>query len=139
MFCSKCGANIPNDAKFCPECGAKAAVFPGKTQTGANPSYQTPERKPWEEMPPAPSNGFAIAGFVLSLVAIFLFPYFIVQILALIFSGIGLSRADRLNGSGKGLAIAGIVISIILLIIAIIVWAIIGTTVFWGLSFLNYY
>ena len=47
------------------------------------------------------TNGFAIAGFVLS---------FFVNILGLIFSIIGLNKVKETN-SGKGLSIAGIIIS----------------------------
>ena len=48
------------------------------------------------------TNGFAIAGFVLS---------FFFCVLGIIFSAIGLSKSKTLN-NGKGLAIAGLVISI---------------------------
>lgn len=63
------------------------------------------------------SNGMAIAGFVLSLCTI-VFSWapgvnFIIWILGLIFSIVGLSKSKQLGGSGRGLAIAGIVISLI--------------------------
>lgn len=59
------------------------------------------------------TNGMAITGFVCS----FFFP-----LLGLIFSAIGLGQIRRRGGRGKGLAIAGLVISIItiLLIIALL-------------------
>ena len=48
------------------------------------------------------SNGIAIAGFVCA---------FISPLLGWIFGGIGLSRANRRNGKGKGFSIAAIVVA----------------------------
>lgn len=71
-----------------------------------------------------PKNGIATAGFVLALVTIFLgwIPFFgwIMWVLGLVFSAIGLSKAKKANGKGKGLAIAGLVISLIGVAILII-------------------
>ena len=63
------------------------------------------------------TNGFAIAGFVLSFVA---FP-----LLGIIFSAIGLSKSKTLN-SGKGLSIAGLIISILYTLYIIVVLIAIG-------------
>ena len=51
------------------------------------------------------TNGFAISGFVCSLV--------LFGLLGLIFSIIGLSQIEKNGQEGKGLAIAGIVVSIV--------------------------
>lgn len=60
-----------------------------------------------------PSNGMAITGFVLA----FIFP-----VLGLLFSIIGLNRSkEMINNKGRGLAIAGIVISSVSLVIALLV------------------
>ena len=56
-------------------------------------------------------NGFAVAGFVLS---------FFSGLLGLIFSIIGVNNASKYDDKGKGLAIAGIIISCIDLIIEFI-------------------
>ena len=60
----------------------------------------------------------AIAGFVISLVSLLCCGYS--SWLGLIFSIIGLVNANKNEGEGKGLAIAGIVISSILLIIIVL-------------------
>lgn len=66
---------------------------------------------------PEPANGMAIAGFVCS---------FFFQVLGIIFSAIGLSRANKsATRKGRGLAIAGLVISIVSLVIWWILWAVI--------------
>ena len=68
---------------------------------------------------PAASNAMGTAGFIIALVTIFLFwrPVlgWILWLLGLIFSGIGVTRKP------KGLAIAGLVISLIGLILLIVV------------------
>ncbi|GLB47930.1 hypothetical protein [Neptunitalea lumnitzerae] len=60
------------------------------------------------------TNSFAIAGFILALLAIFLFwvPFldFIIWILGGIFSIIGIVQAGKLE-NGMGLSIAGLIIS----------------------------
>jgi hypothetical protein len=65
------------------------------------------------------TNGMAIAGFVCS---------FFVQILGLIFSIVGLSQIKKTGESGRGLAIAGIVISAIGIFLTIL--AVIAAVVF---------
>ena len=71
------------------------------------------------EQAPAASNAMGTAGFIIALVTIFLFwiPVlgWILWLLGLIFSGIGVTRKP------KGLAIAGLVISLIGLILLIVV------------------
>lgn len=60
------------------------------------------------------TNGMAVAGFTMSLVGLFIFG-FILGVLAVIFSSIGLSRTinDPEAWGGKGLATAGLIIGII--------------------------
>jgi hypothetical protein len=63
---------------------------------------------------PTRTNGMAIAGFVLS---------FFCSPLGLIFSAIGLSQTNRdPSQSGRGLAIAGLVISIVSTLFALLFW-----------------
>ena len=66
------------------------------------------------EMSPTPkkTNGMAITGFVLS---------FFCGILGIVFSAIGLSQTGKNpNQGGRGLAIAGLIISIVSLVISFI-------------------
>lgn len=83
-------------------------------------------------------NGMAVAGFVLALVALFFgwipFLGWAAWLLGLIFSGIGLSKANKVNGKGKGLAIAGLVISLIGIALLLFAFGAIGAL---GLSLLN--
>ena len=68
------------------------------------------------EMSPTPkkTNGMAITGFVLS---------FFCGILGIVFSAIGLSQTGKNpNQGGRGLAIAGLIISIVSLVISFVWW-----------------
>lgn len=71
---------------------------------GQQPYGQSPFGQPGGYPQPARTNGLAIAGFVLS---------FFISLVGLILSIIALNQINRSNGTqkGKGLAIAGIVIS----------------------------
>lgn len=55
-------------------------------------------------------NGLAIAGFVCSLVGLFLG---FVAVLGIIFSAIGLSKSNNQGAPHRGMAIAGLVIGIV--------------------------
>jgi hypothetical protein len=74
-----------------------------------------------------PGNGLAVAGFVLSLVGIFIL-WFICGTLGIIFGAIGLQRANR-GAKYRGLAIAAVVIGVIDIVGYIILLAAIGFTV----------
>lgn len=64
-------------------------------------------------------NGVAIAGFVVGLVSIFWNFYCVTGIVGLILSIIGMKKSKEI-GSGKGLAIAGIICSIVGLVMGVI-------------------
>lgn len=97
MYCSNCGNQIDDNAVVCIHCGA------------ATPNAQRQQPAVQQS---AESNTIAVVGFVLS---------FFIAIAGLICSILGLKRAPQYNGNGKGLAIAGIVISSIEIFIGIIV------------------
>lgn len=84
-FCCNCGKELHPEAVVCPNCGVG---------TGKEKFISFTQNKE--------GNGMAVAGFVCS---------FFVPILGWVFGGIGLSRASKRNGKGKGLSIAGIAIA----------------------------
>lgn len=91
MFCPKCGKEIMDEAVICPHCGCA-------TRIGA-PHVE--EQK---------TNIFALVGFILS---------FFFALAGLILSIIGYKKAPEYNNSGKGFALAGIIISSVSMVIAI--------------------
>ena len=67
--------------------------------------------------PSSASNGLGVAGFVCALCALVLFwlpvVNFILWVLGIIFSAIGLNRANAHGAPYKGLSIAGLIITIV--------------------------
>ena len=124
MFCTKCGANLPDGTAFCSSCGRPQ----GQPANAQQPQEQQPAQgQPYAQQPyylpinPAPTNGMAIAGLACSL-------FGVTCLFGLIFSIVGLVQSKKHPSKpGRGLAIAGIIISscFVLLYVAIIVFAII--------------
>lgn len=92
-FCSNCGNEVVDEAVICSKCGVSVS----QNTAVSNNNNGT-------------SNGMATAGFILS---------FFVPLLGLIFSILGLKKVKETN-KGKGLSIAGIIISSIALFITLI-------------------
>ena len=95
-YCKYCGAELNDNASVCSRCGHSL---------GSSSVQQKGH------------HGLGIAGFILSLLS--------VQPLALIFSIIGLAVGKR-NGNKTGLAVAGLVISIIYIVVEIIIFIVAG-------------
>ena len=101
--------DVPQHGAPAPQYGAPQQPQPPygapQPQYGTQPQFGGPMPPGGYGYPIAPQeqkNGFAVAGFVLS----------VTVILGIIFSILGLSRAGQIGGKGKGLAIAGLVLSI---------------------------
>jgi hypothetical protein len=78
--------------------------------------------------PPRPTNGFAVTGFVLSLVALIPYLGFLLAIGGIVFGLIGMSQTKRTGEGGRGLAIAGVCISGVILafyLIAVVLFLVI--------------
>jgi hypothetical protein len=123
MNCPTCGAANQPNAAFCSQCATNLLVPPGAPPPPnpyANNPYGNPMGNPMGYQDPAfyapmptRTSGMAIAGFVLS---------FFCALLGLIFSCIGYSECKKSGGTvtGEGLAIAGIIISILGFLINIV-------------------
>lgn len=119
MKCEYCGRRVGENYKFCPDCGAKLTA-------DAEVEVKEPEKLEEKvvEQPaqvdsgfqPQKKSSFSIAGFVLSLCPI-LTGYLAIPcaILALVFSAIAISKCKKGTGGKYGLALAGLIISIIIL------------------------
>lgn len=109
MNCKNCGQKLDEGALFCTKCGTKVEIQETKpVEDNQNVNQNIEKHK---------TNGLAIAGFVISIVS----PICCcgtLSVLSLIFSIIGLSQINKNDESGRGLAIAGIVISAI----SILIW-----------------
>lgn len=101
MFCTNCGKEINDNAAICPYCGVVANKTALSNASNSNSNQ---------------SNTMAIVGFIFS---------FFFALVGLICSIIGFKKAAELGGNGKGLALAGIIISSISIIITIIVFVVV--------------
>ena len=93
MFCKNRGKEIDDRAVVCPNCGVQAGTV-----------------APAENK----TNVLAIVGYIFA---------FIMPIVGLISSMIGRNKAPECGGNGKGLATAGIVISVVWMVLVIIIYA----------------
>lgn len=111
MFCGNCGREINDNSVVCPYCGVSLAPIALITQ---------PTKKS--------VNAFGIAGFIVSLLSLWLGMYFcIASIVAVVLSSIGLAVKNK--HSVNGLAVAGLVIGIVTLVIWGLVWIIVGAAI----------
>ena len=125
-FCTNCGAEISNGYAFCEQCGTPVDER-GKSQGKSAQPAGTPINvyNNTVVQQPKKGNGMAVAGFITSLVNALLCCGSI-SLISLILSIIGAVKAKDCDGAGKGLAIAGIVISAIMMVVGVIVWLVYG-------------
>lgn len=114
MYCKNCGKELKEDDAFCSSCGT---AVNGSSNNDENASQKTANyytnqiyNEPNRNTNKSGFNTFSIVGFVLA---------FFSGILGLIFSILGYNQAKR-EGTPTGLALAGIIISIITIILAIV-------------------
>ena len=122
MICKKCGWKIYDKAVVCPHCGA--------------PTENAQQKKPVKKKNKSSVNGFAIAGAMLGvagfIVSIALISgsiiFIFLPILGIIFSALGLVKAKTLK-NGSGLAVIGLIFSILGFSITAFVWIYVLVTV----------
>ncbi len=109
MFCKNCGKAIEDGTGYCPHCG------------GAQGAARVTTEK-------LPVNGLGIAGFVISLLSLYLGAFYCVaSIVGLVLSAIAYSKRDKC--SLNGLALAGLIIGIVSLVLWGIIWLTVGSMV----------
>ena len=111
MFCANCGTQLVEGSKVCHNCGTRVE----QDSAPANEYIRFDNVTKFSAM--------AIVGFVISLVGI-LIAAVPCGIIGLVFSSLGIRDAQVRRYRGNGLAISGLVISIIDIIIGIIYLAI---------------
>ena len=92
-YCSKCGAELLDEAVMCPHCGAQVEMESKTDKKGAKYGQ--------------PKNTMALVGFIFS---------FFIPLVGLILGIMGLVKAKDYNDDKKGLAIAAIIISVAMMI-----------------------
>ena len=118
VFCVYCGSKLDSAAKFCPNCGG--AVPPDKPVQPVQP-VQPQGNSPFRDGIKR-VNGFGIAGFILSLISLctFSIPLYVLVIGAAFgLSLTGVILRKKYQGV-YGLAIAGLVISSVIIFIVLL-------------------
>jgi len=120
MFCKFCGKPNEDGAKYCSSCGndmeAEVAQNP-VTEEQPAPVTETPVAATRKK-----TSGLAVASFVLSLVGL-LVAAIICGTLGIIFASMAFKAIREQNLGGKGLATAGLVISICDIVLVLISFA----------------
>ena len=135
MYCTNCGNYNPEEAKTCSACGTPIGTTNGATQENATSGYQpyNPQQNygqtscaPQQNSHPTeiPGKGAGVASLVLGIVSLVLFCVYFFSIpagIAGIITGcISVSKAKAV-GAKSGMGVAGIVCSVIGMLIAILV------------------
>ncbi len=101
MYCSNCGAQIDDQSKFCDLCGAPVGI--------QEPAQYVPANEPEADTAvvdkKAPLSVYCIVGLIL--------PFFFMGAIGLPLSILGVVDCNKNGKRGKGLGIAGIVLSIL--------------------------
>ena len=149
MYCKHCGKPIPDGAPVCPECGKETGEQPRREESsGPTPSpKRTYCKNCGREVDPKavvcpncgakldpqdkkPVNGLGIAGFVLSIMSVWGGSVFVLPLVGLILSAIGVAK--RKEYSASGFATAGLVISIVTLVFWIVFVVLVSVGIFTG-------
>ena len=124
--CNKCGAEMPDFAKFCGECGnpfEEEQVMKEEPQTTV---YQQPmwqqqsQQQPTTVIIQSQTNSVGVVGFVFSLLGLFTFYIPLLGWIIVMIGGCCCYYGRKKEP--KGLAIAGTVITVINTILLLLCW-----------------
>jgi len=112
MFCSKCGANIPDQSQICPRCGTRpVATQPGATPAPPGGATAAPAPAPFRaRVGPQQTDGKATGSLILGILAVF--PLGILAgIPAVILGHVSRKSIRESMGrlKGEGMALAGLI------------------------------
>lgn len=118
--CPNCGASMADNEKFCGSCGARQPETASSQNTqNINNTQTNMNNGNYYQQPAKPTSGMAVASLVLG-ICTWIFGWFtlaIPGILGLIFGIVGIQQCKHGQKGGNGLAIAGLVLSIIMVAI----------------------
>ena len=135
MICPKCGAQLADDSKFCPNCGAAVEAPPVvNAYAPQNNTYTYTEPTPVYTAPvqnaPAAGNDNSTSVLVFGILGLSFACSFYLSLLGIIFSAVAKKKAKAYEAAygdtsgkvrvGKRLAKAGTIIGIILLVFFVI-------------------
>ena len=120
MYCTECGEQNHDENKFCKNCGAALAQVAATPELRREPQHPPTIQQVYQK---TRTSGLAVASLVLGIIGLLFSP---LSVLAIIFGGVAISQTGKdPTLGGRGMAIAGLVLGIIIAagwIIAIIFW-----------------
>ena len=135
MYCPHCGKEIDEGMTFCPNCGKQVKKAPQSPELDEVDEFFKVSPPPAQSMPEQQRtvrvkrvNVLAAVGFALSMFG-FLFGSaswigiiftILISVAGIVCSSLGLVQCKRNGASGKGLAIAGIVLGAVGIVLNII-------------------
>lgn len=145
--CTNCGAEMQDDVKFCPACGAAqvsdekvASQQPQEQQPYyGQPQYGAPQQQPYygqpqqpyyaPQAPVKPTSSMAIIGLISAILSLVVGCYLgvvgiVLGAAGVVLSAIGIAKKDKYRA--PGIAIAGLVVACVGLLTAILITAVIG-------------
>ena len=128
-FCAKCGSQMDDAQRFCPGCGFDMGAGQNTSVSYYNGGQQqSPYDYFYMHEGVRKTNAMGIVSLICSLVGLF-FLGPILEPLAIIFGGVGISQCNKYPKlyTGKGFAVAGLVIGIIRFVVGLILYMIMGS------------
>ena len=145
--CTNCGAEMQDDVKFCPACGAAQAADASAGQQAQQAQYGAPQQpyygqapqqpyygqpqQPYyaPQAPVKPTSSMAIIGLITAILSLVVGCYLgvvgiVLGAAGVVLSAIGLAKKDKYRA--PGIAIAGLVVACVGLLTAILITAVIG-------------
>lgn len=131
MICPRCSRQLPDGSKFCDGCGlalTNQAPTQAPTYQQPGPFPNAPQQYPYPQAPlvapvAVPGKGLGIASLVLGILALIISCFPIIDLLFSVTGAtlgiIGFSKAKKV-GMSNGIAVAGLVCSIVALSINIV-------------------
>ena len=124
MYCPKCGQQNADENRFCLQCGAALTQDISTIQT---------EPLPQRPLEASRNSGLAVASLVLGIAGFFIN---FLSILAIIFGALGMSQtAKNPELKGRGMAITGLVLGIVVVAGWILIILFFGSFFWWASSF----
>ncbi len=131
MICPRCSRQLPDGSKFCDGCGlalTNQAPTQAPTYQQPSPFPNAPQQYPYPQAPlvnqPVPGKGLGIASLILGILSVlggcFLGFNLLLPITGLVLGIVGISQSKKVR-MNNGMAVAGLVCSIVALLLNIVI------------------
>ena len=104
MVCPKCGKELGEAEKVCDSCGTMMIEEEGAKE---------PVKKK--------SNTFSLLGLIFSIIGWFISPL-VFGVLGIVMGIFGIKEAKEMDGQGKGMGIAAIIVSVVSIVVLLIMY-----------------